>query len=296
MSSITLFISFAFVTQAAPSLRAPQSSAHPRRLLFGPQGPQPFGPLHRFMSGYAKALKKQPLLTNVATGAALACLSDTVCQTQLEQHTRMDWKRLRALTTWGAFYDGAGNHFLAKVYAGVVYNWFRLCKLRQVIAYAALANFVVSPLVYVPAYHVATRVLQGDNIDEAFQKMQDKWWPSLRSSWNVWIPLQAMNFGVVPQHLRVATVNAANLVWNVMMDDLAHSSPVAETEAVSATPAVTRAAESSAVPQAVGARAVTAVPLAESAKTESAATMAAALALVAAATEAQSRRPGARLR
>jgi hypothetical protein len=39
----------------------------------------------------------------------------------------------------------------------------------------------------------------------------------------VWVPLQALNFSVVPPGGRVIFVNVCNLVWNVIIDYLSHT-------------------------------------------------------------------------
>eukprot|EP00746_Dinoflagellata_sp_MGD_P146065 gnl/MRDRNA2_/MRDRNA2_78590_c1_seq1.p1 gnl/MRDRNA2_/MRDRNA2_78590_c1~~gnl/MRDRNA2_/MRDRNA2_78590_c1_seq1.p1 ORF type:complete len:381 (+),score=53.34 gnl/MRDRNA2_/MRDRNA2_78590_c1_seq1:269-1411(+) len=235
MCRVSLLIPVFLVVQAHvdSNVEAPtrKSSAVPRRLF----GSRPLRPLRALASGYAKAMKERPLLTNVATGATLACLSDAICQTNLEKRPNLDLTRLRALTTWGGFYDGGLNHFIVESYVRTILpQWFRQCKIRQGIGCTVLDNFIVSPFIYIPAYHILTRLLQGEKFDAAFQKMKDKWRPSVEECLKIWVPFQALNFGLVPQHYRCAVVNMGNVVWNIIFDQLAHGEApaVAEKEAV----------------------------------------------------------------
>eukprot|EP00747_Dinoflagellata_sp_TGD_P170270 gnl/TRDRNA2_/TRDRNA2_201410_c0_seq1.p1 gnl/TRDRNA2_/TRDRNA2_201410_c0~~gnl/TRDRNA2_/TRDRNA2_201410_c0_seq1.p1 ORF type:complete len:389 (+),score=37.16 gnl/TRDRNA2_/TRDRNA2_201410_c0_seq1:111-1277(+) len=182
-------------------------------------------PLQQLSSSYGKALQDQPLLTNMATGATLACLSDVICQKALEKRKHLDWRRIAALTTWGGLYDGGINHFIANSYVDkLLPGWFKLTPIRQGMGCTALDNFVTSPVIYLPSYYLTNGLLQGDNLNATLQRLQDKWWPSLRSCWNMWIPFQVLNFGFVPAHLRVVTMNVGNVAWNIIMDVTAHGS------------------------------------------------------------------------
>jgi len=56
--------------------------------------------------------------------------------------------------------------------------------------------------------------LEGNDLKQAEERLREKWGPTLYKNWIVFIPLQAINFGLVPSHLRLLVINGASLFWN----------------------------------------------------------------------------------
>lgn len=73
-------------------------------------------------------------------------------------------------------------------------------------------------------------MMQGVSFDGAKQKLTDKWAETNVALWSMWVPLQTLNYGFVPAHFRVPFVNACNVVWKVVLDELAHRNKPAEVE------------------------------------------------------------------
>lgn len=47
--------------------------------------------------------------------------------------------------------------------------------------------------------------------------METSFFPTLTTNWSVWIPVQAVNFSIVPIHLRLLSVNVVSLFWNAYL-------------------------------------------------------------------------------
>eukprot|EP00747_Dinoflagellata_sp_TGD_P073890 gnl/TRDRNA2_/TRDRNA2_158107_c0_seq4.p2 gnl/TRDRNA2_/TRDRNA2_158107_c0~~gnl/TRDRNA2_/TRDRNA2_158107_c0_seq4.p2 ORF type:complete len:134 (-),score=11.96 gnl/TRDRNA2_/TRDRNA2_158107_c0_seq4:143-544(-) len=126
------------------------------------------------------------------------------------------------MTTFGGWYDGPLLFYILKSYAAIAPAACKATPLRQGVFCTILDNFVTTPFFYLPIFFVVTGALEGLNIDQAFARLQTKWWPSLRACWFLYVPAMGLNFGIVPAHFRVLFCNVVNLIWNIIIDFVAH--------------------------------------------------------------------------
>ena len=57
----------------------------------------------------------------------------------------------------------------------------------------------------------------GGSVDDAKQKVKDNWWPTLKTAWGLWIPVQAVNMALVPVGGRLLFVNVVSIFWNTFL-------------------------------------------------------------------------------
>eukprot|EP00931_Biecheleriopsis_adriatica_P048494 TRINITY_DN28013_c0_g1_i1.p1 TRINITY_DN28013_c0_g1~~TRINITY_DN28013_c0_g1_i1.p1 ORF type:complete len:114 (-),score=10.55 TRINITY_DN28013_c0_g1_i1:290-631(-) len=95
--------------------------------------------------------------------------------------------------------------------------------LRTGIGCMFIDQFLHTPFLYIPAFFLTAGLLQGWTFDKSIAVMREGFWMSLLSTWVMWVPLQTMNFSVVPQHYRVLVLCAGCLVWNIVNDYIAHN-------------------------------------------------------------------------
>lgn len=73
-------------------------------------------------------------------------------------------------------------------------------------------QFVLTPCV-LTIFFTAQSLLELKGFGEAQRRIRENWWPTLQRNWGVWIPVQAINFSIVPVHLRLLTVNFVSLLY-----------------------------------------------------------------------------------
>mmetsp|Transcript_4289 Transcript_4289/g.3490 ORF Transcript_4289/g.3490 Transcript_4289/m.3490 type:complete len:134 (+) Transcript_4289:290-691(+) len=83
-------------------------------------------------------------------------------------------------------------------------------------------NFIHVPILYTPAFYLTIGILQEHSLKETIDTMLREYWPTLTLCWGMWIPLQAINFSIIPLRYQVLFVNISCLIWNVALDFVAH--------------------------------------------------------------------------
>eukprot|EP00746_Dinoflagellata_sp_MGD_P138067 gnl/MRDRNA2_/MRDRNA2_71796_c0_seq1.p1 gnl/MRDRNA2_/MRDRNA2_71796_c0~~gnl/MRDRNA2_/MRDRNA2_71796_c0_seq1.p1 ORF type:complete len:325 (-),score=36.87 gnl/MRDRNA2_/MRDRNA2_71796_c0_seq1:56-1030(-) len=196
-------------------------------LMESVQRTKPYMSLRRIvvslLFGYATALKQRPLLTNGVTGATMAFFGDIICQKGLEKQELMNWRRNAALMIYGLFYNGIVFYYLSRLYLMVLPQSVKEKPMRRGICCALLANFITSPCLSIPTFYFIIGVLEGLNINEALARLKGKFWTSFMSGRSVWLPVAFLNYGYVPAHFRNIVMEVANILWNIVIDYIAHS-------------------------------------------------------------------------
>ena len=188
------------------------------------------------LARYRKLLEVSPIKTNAVTAGCLAFTGDVIAQTMEpsspevhKESTPFDLQRNVAFTAFGALYMGA---FVTPIYAyypvlvGKIYSRvFRGAtpsSMMQGIGSSFIDNAFHSPLLYIPSFYVFVGAMEGQNKTKIWGKLKSEWWPSVTACWALWIPVQMLTFSIVPKVHRVVFVSSWCLVWNVVLDYLAH--------------------------------------------------------------------------
>jgi len=183
---------------------------------------------------YSKQLHTNPYRTNCISGGVLGFVGDLICQKGVEKVDTVDWTRSQAFTGFCVYYQGGfdtwlyglyGKYLTAKRFGGSVF--------KAGMAASLLDNLVHVPLLYMPAYFATMGAWQGDSLEKLKSDTQAAYKNTVAACCALWIPLQLLNFTVVPLHLRVLFVNFGCLAWNVILDYL---SCVPQTNAQSESP------------------------------------------------------------
>lgn len=145
-------------------------------------------------------------------------------------------RRLAALTFFNAAYIGGFLHFLYSCYPLVLRSAARSAPAglskrlgdEASVAHAVgcgLVDNVHNGAVYIPAFFLGVGLLQGDTWEGVQASLRREWLETYAWCTAFWLPFSSINFGLVPPSGRVRAMAAANLVWNVVIDWLAHRGP-----------------------------------------------------------------------
>merc|ERR1712190_4379 len=77
---------------------------------------------------------------------------------------------------------------------------------------------------YIPAYFLSVGILQGDSWKESRENLGREWITTYVTCTGFWVPFMWVNFTVMPPDRRVQFMVVRNLLWNVVIDHLAHRS------------------------------------------------------------------------
>ena len=169
----------------------------------------------------------------IASAFTLGVIGDLVCQKFVEKEEKIDWGRHRAFVTFATFYQGAISYrvyglytrFLPSLLTYILPRSPRLASSPVTFGLASTVadNFLHSPLLYLPLFFITTGLLQGQGPSDIKRAMDDSYFETIRACLGFWIPLQFVNFALVPERLRVLFVNFGCLLWNIVLDHLAQA-------------------------------------------------------------------------
>ena len=183
-------------------------------------------------------INARALGVDVCSAAGLAFAGDIACQKiEGKSNDSIDFRRLRAVTIFGALYTGAFLHFLYPLFPSAVRaaaNLVSSAPLRKrlldqtsfshAIGCAAVDN-VHCALIYLPSFLVGVGLLQGENFDAAVATLRREWREAYAYCTAFWLPFMSLNFLYVPASHRVRAMASANFFWNVIIDYVAHRGP-----------------------------------------------------------------------
>jgi len=176
------------------------------------------GTLRQIWSTYNRSLNSRPLLTNCVTGAALAFFGDVVCQKVVERQDQFSWRRALSVSTFGFFYNGGVCFLVYPLYRRMLPKYFLRTSKLEGVGSTCIDNFIHTPFFYIPSFFVATGILQGQSFDDCMNTCRLGWTSSVLATWVMWLPLQYLNFSVVPPHLRVLVLNCGCFIYNIEID------------------------------------------------------------------------------
>ena len=88
----------------------------------------------------------------------------------------------------------------------------------------AIVDTVHDGTLMIPSYFLAVGILQGDTLAQARANLMNEWLNSWGVGASFWIPFMYCNFAMVRPQYRVRMMAAANTVWSVLIDYMAHRS------------------------------------------------------------------------
>ncbi|TRM68541.1 hypothetical protein BD626DRAFT_482044 [Schizophyllum amplum] len=161
---------------------------------------------------YNSALIRRPFLTQCASAATLFGAGDVVAQQWIEKKgTDHDFLRTARL----GFYGGC-------LFGPPIVMWFNfLNKLKfanattGVVARTAIDQGMMSPIA-ITWFFGWMSTLEGKP-SEAPEKLKSAFVPTLLRNWAVFVPVQILNFSVVPPQGRFVFVSIVNLFWNTYL-------------------------------------------------------------------------------
>ncbi|TFK48102.1 hypothetical protein OE88DRAFT_1665201 [Heliocybe sulcata] len=165
------------------------------------------------MKAYNTLLIRRPMMAQCATAAVLFGAGDVLAQQAIEKKGKEhDFMRTARLS----FYGGA-------LFGPIITKWYQFLNKLQfstptkgIIYKVWLDQAVLSPAV-VAYFFGSMTLLEGKPLSEAGERLSSAYVPTLIRNWGVFVPAQALNFAVVPPHMRFVFVSVVSLFWNTYL-------------------------------------------------------------------------------
>lgn len=172
---------------------------------------------------------------DICTATGLGFAGDIITQKiEGKANNAIDTRRLFAISLYDGLYIGGFLHFLYQLYPPAVRAAANLVSSRTVrkrlldqttfshaLGCAAVDN-VHCALIYLPSFFVGVGLLQGESFNAVATTLRREWREAYAYCTAFWLPFMSLNFLYVPASHRVRAMASANLVWNVVIDFVAH--------------------------------------------------------------------------
>ena len=183
--------------------------------------------LRALLARYEHASKVRPVVVQIATGGTVMALGDTLAQLAVERRKSLDVKRV-----------AVSSLFTGLVISPALYRLMvgidRLLpgQTAAIIAKKAFAHQTICAPLLGPSFVVWSSVVEAVLGGERFSLQQTVNHTAARlrqdfvniwgASYAFWLPANALNYGLVPPHLRIAFNTAAACKYNTFLTWIAH--------------------------------------------------------------------------
>lgn len=186
--------------------------------------------MSKILALYEGVLKRHPKKTNAIVTGTLFGLGDAIAQLVFSNDDK-DVKYDYARTARSVIYGSMVFSFIGDKWFKFLNNKVNLpnvphSKWSNVLYRVGVDQLSFAPLV-IPFYFGCLTLMEGKSLGVAKQKIEDRWWDTLKTNWAVWPAFQLINFSVVPLQHRLLAVNCIAVFWNTY---LSYKNSIASTD------------------------------------------------------------------
>lgn len=159
------------------------------------------------------------LVTNTLTSGTLMGTGDFILQTteRAKDKTLMyDWKRTGRMAVVGVFLGPFLHVWYSKL------DKFLPGNHKKTVLKKVLADQIIASPSFLFLFFTGIGTLEGKSFKESMDELREKFLIMYLIEWVVWPPAQAINFYVLPPHLRVVYVNMLVLIWDCFLSYMKH--------------------------------------------------------------------------
>ena len=173
----------------------------------------------------------QPYASAFLTCSVKASAADWVVQSQStsdednnQVDTEINIRRNLAFLLYGGLYQGMVQQYLYNTLFPALFG--TQVTLSSVLEQVALDMTILTPFLCLPvAYLVKAVMMNEGGVNEGMQT----YWLHVREGglltkyWMLWVPVQCLTFGVIPQHLRIVFIASVSFVWLMILSTISSS-------------------------------------------------------------------------
>ena len=137
---------------------------------------------------------------------------------------QIEFERNLAFILYGGIYQGMAQYYIYNILFPL---WFGSGNdLASVTIQVAFDMLVISPFLCLPVAYLTKSTIYGKSLKEGL----DKYLHDLRTNnlWqtycSIWLPVQFVTFGLVPQHLRIAFIAVVSFFWLIILSTISSKS------------------------------------------------------------------------
>ncbi|XP_036777820.1 peroxisomal membrane protein 2 isoform X1 [Manis pentadactyla] len=175
----------------------------------------------RALAQYLRLLQFYPVLTKAASSGILSALGNFLAQMIEKKRKKencfqkLDVSEPLRYAIYGFFFTGPLSHFFYLF----MEHW-----IPSEVPWAGVKRLLLDRLVFAPAFlllfFTVMNFLEGRDAAAFAAGVRRRFWPALRTNWQVWTPVQFVNVNYVPLQFRVLFANVVALFWYAYLASL----------------------------------------------------------------------------
>jgi len=187
--------------------------------LFIPSGRMSLAALRTVPSALASAWKRNAFVFGSVLTGAKTCFADLLVQKQYEGRETIDWSRNFVFSSFGLCYLGAFQYVQYTLWFPRLFPGVLARDVAKRVAFDQIINTGVwyYPLFYMVQSCVMNSQFNSNTAREGLQRYQQNIATDMLNCWKLWVPMQAINFSVVPVHMRVPFAAGVSFVWSCIL-------------------------------------------------------------------------------
>ncbi|KAL3784070.1 hypothetical protein HJC23_013285 [Cyclotella cryptica] len=141
-------------------------------------------------------------------------------QKEKKKALSIDYRRVAVFLLYGGLYQGMAQEYIYNdIYASLFGSGTDILTASKKVA---TEMFVLTPALCIPAAYLIRGLLGGDTVGVVFKKYKNDIIHNkvLYINWSIWIPVNFLVFGLVPEHFRVTFVALVSFFWTMILSTI----------------------------------------------------------------------------
>uniref|UniRef100_A0A7S2NES5 Peroxisomal membrane protein MPV17 n=1 Tax=Haptolina brevifila TaxID=156173 RepID=A0A7S2NES5_9EUKA len=178
--------------------------------------------LSRMRSVVAITWKRHAFVLGSALTGTKTCIADILVQTQYEGCESIDWRRNFVFSSFGLCYLGAFQYVQYTLWFPRLFPGTGAISVGKRVAFDQIIN---TGMWYYPLFYVVQNMVMTSRFDtrtarEGLTRYRANVVADMTNCWKLWVPMQVINFSLVPVHLRVPFAAGVSFVWSCILSAL----------------------------------------------------------------------------
>lgn len=189
-----------------------------------------------FTTLVASFYKGYPLLAGFATASFKAGIADRLAQWKDVCQTKFNGRRNIAMILYSGLILGVSAEIMYnRIFPIIFGTQASTARVFKMVLFDAFFN---APLIWLPPAYLAQALIYR----YPFRKAWNKYMVDVRENhlltkyWSLWLPVQFLNFSIVPAHYRVAFVAFVSFFWMIVLSITANKKSTSKAEPAASCP------------------------------------------------------------
>ncbi|CAJ1437748.1 unnamed protein product [Effrenium voratum] len=166
--------------------------------------------------------RSRPITSSSVSGLVMLFTSDLIIQKAVEKKQQIDFRRTAYMSAFGLGFVGFAQHFIYTSFWPMMLQATGLTGIRAVIFQVIGDQGVYMPALYLPIYYGMKEMACAGQIYlqtalRGVKRCHNNLASDVQMACSYWVPVQVLNFGLMPLTVRVLFMSGAGLLYQLLL-------------------------------------------------------------------------------